>query len=156
MIKRWSVIVTALSLQAVSSGCGNPSGYYTVHGKVLHNGEPARGAVVYFHHDDSSAAGPKIIPYGIVAEDGSFYLTCDGVGDGCPPGKYAVLVEWRDGTGNGVVPVKSRGKTPLVKRGRVHSGPDKLNGRYFDISKPLLHAEVRAEPNALEPFELRN
>ena len=39
-------------------------------------------------------------------------------------------------------PVKTRGKTKLVKRSRVRSGPDRLEGRYFDISKPLLHAEV--------------
>ena len=64
-----------------------------------------------------------------------FNVVCDNQGNGCPPGKYAVLVEWRDRTGDGVVPVKTRGKTKLVKRSRVRSGPDRLGGRYFDISQ---------------------
>ena len=36
-----------------------------------------------------------------------------------------------------MVPVKTRGKTKLVKRSRVRSGPDRLGGRYFDIARPL-------------------
>ena len=50
--------------------------------------------------------------------------------------------------------MKSAGKSNLVKRSRVRSGPDRLNGRYFDISKPLLHAEVLPQSNTLDPFEL--
>ena len=65
-----------------------------------------------------------------------------------------MLVEWRDWQGDGVVPVKTRGKVKLVKRSRVRSGPDRLKGRYFDISKPLLHAEVKPGSNQLTPFEL--
>jgi hypothetical protein len=53
-----------------------------------------------------------------------------------------------------VAPVKNRGRVKLVKRSRVRSGPDRLKGRYLDISKPLLHAEVKAESNRLPPFEL--
>jgi hypothetical protein len=70
------------------------------------------------------------------------------------PGSYSVLVEWRDGKANGVVPVKGKGQTNLVKRTRIHAGPDRLQGRYFDASKPLLKAEVKPGTNQLEPFEL--
>ena len=56
--------------------------------------------------------------------------------------------------GDGLVPVKGRRRARLVKRSRVRSGPDRLNGRSFDIGKPLLHAEVKAETNQLPPFEL--
>ncbi len=123
-------------------------------GKVLYKGEPAAGAVVYFHHEGPSAPPSSEIPFGIVEDDGAFSLTCGDQGNGCPPGKYAVLVEWRDATGDGVVPVKTRGRTKLTKRSRVRSGPDRLGGRYFDLSKPLLHTEVLPQSNTLAPFEL--
>ena len=71
------------------------------------------------------------------------------------PEVTTVLIEWRDATDNGVVPVKSDGKSNLLKRTRIHSGPDRLKGRYFDVSKPLLKAEVKPGTNpASAPFEL--
>jgi hypothetical protein len=146
-------MAAAVVLPLVVTGCGNPPGFYPVSGSVLHKGEPAAGAVVYFHHQGSAPLSSPTIPYGIVQDDGSFYVTCDGLGNGCPPGRYAVLVEWR-GAGDGVVPVKSTGKTKLVKRSRVRSGPDRLGSRYFDLSKPLLHAEVLPQSNTLPAFEL--
>ena len=154
MIKRWFIILAAAASPIAPLGCGNPPGLYPVYGKVLHKGEPAVGAVVYFHHEGPSAPSSPAIPFGIVEDDGSFSLTCDNQGNGCPPGKYAVLVEWRDGAGGGVVPVKTTGKTKPAKRSRVRTGPDRLGGRYFDISKPLLHAEVSPQSNTLPPFEL--
>lgn len=154
MIKRWFMILAAGALSIAPMGCGNPHGLYPVYGKVVHKGEPAAGAVVYFHQESPAAGTPQTIPFGIVEDDGSFYLTCDNLGNGCPPGKYAVLVEWKDGSGDGVVPVKTKGKTKLVKRSRVRSGPDRLGGRYFDISKPLLHAEVSPQSNTLPAFEV--
>jgi hypothetical protein len=136
-------------------GCGNPAGFYPVHGTVLYKGKPAAGAVVYFHQDGRRAAAPTTaIPSGVVDDNGTFSLACDGVGAGCPPGRYAVLVEWRDSTGDGVVPVKGKGNTKLVKRSRVRSGPDRLNGRYFNGDKPLIYAEVLPQSNSLAPFEL--
>ncbi len=154
MTKRWLLLLAAVAPGLPHVGCGNPPGLYSVSGKVLHKGEPAAGAVVYFHREDPAAPPAAASPFGIVEDDGSFSLTCDDQGNGCPPGKYAVLVEWRDGAGDGVVPVKTTGKTKLVKRSRVRSGPDRLGGRYFDISKPLLHAEVLPRSNTLPPFEL--
>ena len=41
-----------------------------------------------------------------------------------------------------------------MKRSRIHAGPDRLKGRYFNVSKPLLQAEVKPGPNQLAPFEL--
>jgi hypothetical protein len=154
MIKRWFVILAGVSLSVSATGCGNPPGYYPVQGKVFYKGNPAAGAVVYFHQEGSNAISPQAVPFGIVEGDGSYSLSCDGVGNGCPPGKYAVLVEWRDGAGDGIVPVKTVGKTKLVKRSRVRSGPDRLDGRYFNSSKPLLHVEVLPQSNSLDPFEL--
>lgn len=154
MIRRWFVILAGMSLCVGTTGCGTPPGFYPVHGTVLYQGKPAAGAVVYFHPVGSNAPSAAASPFGIVEDDGSFSLSCDGVGKGCPTGKYAVLVEWRDGAGDGIVPLKTAGKTKLVKRSRVRSAPDRLKGRYFDISKPLIHAEVLPQSNSLIPFEL--
>ncbi len=147
----WPVLASAI----VAGGCGSPSGLVPVSGKVLYRGEPASGAVVYFHRQaEPGSAGGGPIPFGIVEDDGSYSLSTDGLGGGARPGTYSVLVEWRDEKGDGVTPVPSRGKVKLVKRSRVRSGPDRLKGRYLDIGKPLLHTEVAARSNALPPFEL--
>jgi hypothetical protein len=147
------------------AGCGRPAGLCPVSGKVLYKGEPAAGAVVYFHREGQSPVPISTIPFGIADADGSFNLTCDGVGDGCPPGKYAVLVEWR-GAPESVapqpkpVPVKGKGKAKAqpnaftVNGQMARQGVDRLKGRYFDISQPLIHADVLAQSNSLAPFEL--
>lgn len=154
MTIRWFGISAMLIAPMLLAGCGNPPGVYPVYGKVFHHGEPATGAVVYFHPEGPSARAPGTVPFGIVEDDGTFSLMSSDVANGCPPGKYAVLVEWRDRAGDGVTPVKTTGRTNLVKRSRVRSGPDRFGGRYFDISKPLLHAEVLPQSNTLPPFEL--
>jgi hypothetical protein len=140
----------------LNTGCGNSAGVYPVSGKVLFRGEPAGGAVVFFHREGDAGGMEQQIPHAVVEDDGSFSLATDELGDGARPGKYLVLVEWRDKSGNGIVPVNTRGTTKLVKRIRIHSGPDRLKGRYLDITKPLLHAEVKPETNRLAPFELVN
>jgi hypothetical protein len=156
----------------VFAGCGYSAGYYPVSGRVLYKGEPASGAVVYFHQEGRSSANqegrPSVvatgtIPVGTADSDGNFRLACDGVGDGCPPGKYVVLVEWRGKADSQVVepkpsPVKGKGKakTPeyTVNKQMARQGVDRLKGRYFDISKPLIHAEVLPQSNSLPPFEI--
>ena len=58
MIKRWMLILAALALPAAQAGCGNPPGLYPVYGTVLHKGEPAAGAVVYFHQEGPALCVP--------------------------------------------------------------------------------------------------
>ncbi len=156
MKRRLILIAGTACWLAVAGGCGNSAGLVPVSGKVLYKGEPASGAVVYFHREGGSGAAAQPIPSGTVEDDGRFSLASDNLGNGAKPGKYAVLIEWPDRAGNGVVPVKTRGKTNLVKRSRVRSGPDRLGGRYFNITNPLLHAEVKSSWNQLEPFDLRD
>ena len=84
MNKRWLVTIAVAAFSHALVGCGNPPGFYSVSGKVLHHGEPAAGAVVYFHKESPPASALQAIPFGIVADDGSFYLTCDNLGNGCP------------------------------------------------------------------------
>jgi hypothetical protein len=151
MIKRWLVVLVGVA----APGCGNPAGLFPVSGKVLYKGEPASGAVVHFHRQTGQEATRQPIPYGIVEDDGRFDLISDGLGSGARPGSYSVLVEWRE-KGDGLIPVKTSGKASLVKRSRVRAGPDRLKGRYFDIAKPLLRAEVKPESNRLPPFEIND
>jgi hypothetical protein len=149
-----SLGVLAAALAAVAPGCGSPNGLVPVSGKVLYRSEPAAGAVVYFHRQAEPGSASGAIPYGLVEDDGTFSLSTDGLGNGARPGSYCVLVEWRDEKGNGIVPVPTKGKTKLVKRSRVRSGPDRLKGRYLDIGKPLIHTEVVAGTNTLPAFDL--
>jgi hypothetical protein len=161
-LKVFVLLIAATCVIGVA-GCGRPAGLYPVSGKVLYKGEPAAGAVVYFHREGPSPVPTSTIPFGIADADGSFNLTCDGVGDGCPPGKYAVLVEWK-GAPESLVPepkpvpvkgkAKARPKAFTVNRQMARQGVDRLKGRYFDISKPLIHADVLAQSNSLAPFEL--
>jgi hypothetical protein len=154
MINRFVMAVAAAGICAATVGCGSPAGLVPVSGKVLYRGEPAAGAVVYFHQE-GNAGGPQLpVPVGIVQDDGTFFLASDTLGNGARPGRYSVFVEWKDMSGDGTAPVKTRGTVKLVKRSRVRSGPDRLGGRYFDVGKPLLHAEVKPGSNQLAPFEL--
>jgi hypothetical protein len=120
----------------------------------MYRGEPAAGAVVYFHRQMEPGSPSESVPYGIVEDDGSFRLASDDLGNGARPGAYTVLVEWRDGSGDRVDAPTRKGRPKQVKRVRIRGGNDRLKGRYFDISKPLLRAEVKAESNPLAPFEL--
>jgi hypothetical protein len=152
LMKKFACLFLASAIGA--GGCGSPAGLVPVSGKVLYRGEPAAGAVVYFHRQAEPGSPSGTIPCGVVEDDGRFSLSTDGLGNGARPGSYTVLVEWRDEKGDGVVPVPARGKAKLVKRSRVRSGPDRLKGRYLDIGKPLLHTEVVAGTSTLPPFEL--
>ncbi len=154
MITRSFVVLVVLAGAVNAPGCGNSAGLYAVSGKVLYKGEPAKGAVVYFHREGGGGPKDQPIPYGIVEDDGSFELVSDNLGSGALPGDYAVLVEWRDEKGDGVTTVKTSGKTKLAKRSRMRTGPDRLKGRYLDIQKPLLHALVKPQSNPLIAFEL--
>jgi hypothetical protein len=153
------VLLIAASGALGPAGCGHPAGLFPVSGKVLYKGEPAAGAVVYFHGEGPPPAPASTIPFGIVEDDGNFYLASDGRGDGCPPGKYAVLVEWKSKSEVPVAqskPSRVKGKSRVipVNSRSTRDNVDRLKGRYFDISKPLIHADVLPQSNSLAPFEL--
>jgi hypothetical protein len=124
------------------SGCGRSNGVYTVSGKVLYKGEPATGAVVYFHRKVDGDRLHEHTPQGIVGEDGTFTLSSP-VGEGALPGEYTVLIEWKEGAG------KLRGRGPGL------DVPDRFRGRYMKVNDPQFTAEVKAQTNRLAPFELR-
>ena len=60
MIKQCLAALAAVSVSFASSGCGNPAGLFPVSGKVLYKGEPASGAVVYFHRVGGSNCAESV------------------------------------------------------------------------------------------------
>jgi hypothetical protein len=141
MRRRCLSLAVAAAASVAAAGCGNANGLYPVSGKVLFKGEPAAGAVVYFHRNGVTNALHEQTTQGVVQEDGTFTLA-GPAGTGAPPGEYVVLVEWKEGAG------KVRGRSPGL------SAPDRFRGRYLDAKKPLLRAEVKTASNTLPPFEL--
>ena len=123
----------------VVSGCG-PSGptLYPVKGKVTVNGKEASNAIVFLHRKGKTDIGEPT-PYGKAAEDGTFSISTMPGQDGAQLGDYVVTVVWPDMSkpedGNG---------------GR----PDALHGLYDKVANSKLTATVKAESNALSPFEL--
>ena len=136
------VSLSTLALLSISCvGCGNSNGMNPVYGKVLYKNEPAVGACVYFHRKGSNDLLHEQIPMGVIHEDGSFALAGPG-GEGALAGEYIVLVEWKEGAG------KKRGRSPGL------NAPDRLKGRYLNLHKPLLQAEIKPGTNRLSPFEI--
>ena len=123
------------------AGCGNSNGAYPVSGKVLYKGEPAKGALVYFHRKGATDRFHEHVPQGVVGEDGTFTLASPA-GEGALPGEYAVLIEWKEGAG------KARGRSPGL------SAPDRFRGRYMNPNRPAFEVEVRSAKTRLPPFEL--
>ena len=123
------------------SSCGNSNGTYSVSGKVLYKGEPARGALVYFHRKGATDRLHEHVPQGVVGEDGTFTLVSPA-GEGDLPGEYAVLIEWKEGAG------KARGRSPGL------NAPDRFRGRYMNPDRPAFEVEVKSAKNRLPPFEL--
>jgi hypothetical protein len=148
MRRRLLFTLTAVALAVNCSACGNADGRYSVVGKVLYKGEPAEGATVYFHRKGPADPLHDAVPTAVVQKDGTFRLVSARGAEGAPPGAYDVLIEWRD-----------LGQTR--KKGQKGSRsdqppPDRLRGRYFNRTRPVLQAQVQPQANYLDPFELKD
>jgi len=134
-------------LPVCGPGCSSSDSLQSVEGKVLVDGKPAKGAVVFFHLKGGDAIKSQR-PSGVAGEDGAFSLTT-GTKDGAPAGEYIVTLIWP-----GEPVVKAKGKlsgTDLEEPER----PDRLGGRYADAKTSKLQATVRSGRNRLPPFEVR-
>jgi hypothetical protein len=142
-----------LGIAISSAGCGS-GGLYPVTGSLVYQGKPAAGASVHFHREGTTDQGGETFPIGIVDADGTFELETAGVGKGALPGRYKVLVRWPSDKTASLDSTSSKGSPSKHKDPK--SDTDRLNYRYFQINNPLLTAEVKAENNRLEPFEIKD
>src|SRR5262245_29900761 len=85
----WLPLLAALLCAACSGGSG---GLHPVKGQVLHQGKPARGAVVVFRPkgDDRLTTVPAT---GQAGDDGTFTLFTQAR-EGAAAGEYLVTVTW--------------------------------------------------------------
>ncbi len=154
-------LVAGLCLSNISCGGDAPtSTLYPVRGKVTYRAQPAEGAIVTLMADGEAPLtkqGSPIVPMGIAGEDGTFKINSTGLGEGAPAGKYKVLITWRPSS-------KIAAAKPLLARKKKSSDynpndlmpADAFDGRYSNPGKPLFTAEVKAEPNELPPFDLKD
>ena len=142
---RWGLSFLLIAL-SVASGCGGTSGapkvvkVYEVKGKVLlADGKPLNGGHIYFMPVDGSLA-----PEGKIESDGTFSLATANSGEGAPAGDYKVRLEPSD-------PSLLAGPGKRGAAGKKLPFPDK----YLDEDASNLKVSVKAEPNQLEPIQLK-
>ena len=119
-----------------SCGQGNKK-VYPVEGKVLINGQPAKGACVFLHPSAGKDFTKGDQPRGVTGEDGAFHIGTYKTLDGAPSGQYTATVYW----------------TPVPPAGGDEGGYVPFV-RYLSPQTSPLHIEVKTQPTKLEPFQL--
>ena len=142
-MKKPGCVVIGIVLLAIA-GCGKTKPkdrkeVFPVHGSVWYEDKPAVGAEVTFHPVGEHPI-KATCPYGAAGDDGRFALSTYGGGDGAPAGEYTVTIVWP-----GPPPENSPGDPP----------PDRLNGRYNNLSRAAWHISVKPQANDLDPFQLQ-
>ena len=144
------LLASIFTLAVFSSGCGeDPHGgprveVVPVTGKVLVDGKPAQGVVVYFLR--SSERGVDFVvpePRGVTDENGVLSLSTYVSNDGGAPGEYKLLFEWL------------RRVNPLTGEAQG----DEFRGKYMttkDASQftATIPEEAGDEPHNIGTFEL--
>ncbi len=168
--RRAGLLLSLTLILATCSACTGPApGLASVTGKVLCDGQPANGAILYFQRqpggDKLAPNLDGVVPSATVQDDGSFTVESAPVGYGAAPGKYAVVAQWPEN--NDPSPDQASAKTKqatvrgkkiaVSKRSAVDLVPvDRLKGRYMDKSKKLLpDVEIKAGTNDLGTIELK-
>ena len=146
LARRRAICGAVASLCFFCVSCGNRYGLYPVRGKVLCDGEPAKGAEVIFHPKNDQSAD-ALHPSGIVQADGTYKLSCYGKGNGAPPGDYYVFVRWLESE----IP---QGHKKFKKKTKPVPG-DVLKNVYQDHKNPKFFAVVKPGNNEIEPFEIK-
>lgn len=124
-------------LLAMAGGCMQESwkaDTYPVTGNVIINGEKPENAIITLIAVGTPPDSRHSRPWGFVKADGSYRLTTYKVGDGCPPGEYAVTVIW---------PISSTGPSP-----------DRMKNKYRDATDPVMTVTVQPSENILPTIEL--
>jgi hypothetical protein len=158
-------VVTLMALAATQISCGRSDGppLYPVHGKVIYKGQPAVGATVSLRREGPALPGTEalgpLVPSGQVDEEGNFLVALDDFGYGAPVGQYKALIQWRvpvDASSEVAAPATKSKKSRKVVADKPEGIPDRLQGRFMNPDKSKFVVEVKAEDNALQPFDVSN
>jgi hypothetical protein len=137
---RWGCV--ALGFAILGAGCAEKRPVLVhVKGQLFWQGQPAVGAVVFFHPEakevdsQNPASGRQIM--GTVDEDGTFELGTYVPKDGAPAGRYRVSVHWAKNAGQG------------------DEATNLLPAKFMSpATAGLPIVEVGDQPTVLEPFKL--
>jgi hypothetical protein len=140
--RRWLVLLAAVAITSCSKGDAlNP-----VQGTILDNkGQPVDGAVVTFHPKGGGKNYTLVLPVGRTGADGTFTLRT-GEKEGAAAGEYVVTLVCHE-----VVNPQAKGKISLAPP----ETKDRFGDAYANRNNSRLHAEVKAGPNQLSPFQLK-
>jgi len=128
-------------LLVILPGLSCSGGMQPVSGKILHKGQPIKGAVVTLHPKGNNDIKVQR-PSGLTGDDGTFSLIT-GKDTGAPPGEYVVTVVWPQMPGAG-------GKKAF---GTDMPEPvDQLQGRYADPKTSKLSVTVKSGVSQLDPI----
>lgn len=126
-------------LMVAVCGCGRSGEQlFPVTGKVMVNGKPAAGALVFLHRE-GRADPNEPVPYGTAKDDGSFDVITREPGDGVKPGDYKVTIYFPDMS----QPEDGNGQRP-----------DVLNGKYELPQNSQISASIKAQENVIPPLDL--
>lgn len=135
---RNGLCMAACTAVVFAAGCSGEKKIPTfpVTGKVLAaDGGPVDRALIVLHPQSSNTTAPK--PRGTTAADGSFELSTFNTGDGAPEGRYQVSIErW-------------------LRKDPNESPVNHLPPNLASPTTSGIEVEVKAGPNALDPFKLR-
>lgn len=142
-VRRWAMGFLAAALPLVAS-CGSHTDrreVFPTSGELFVQGAPAAGARIAFRPVEEGEDWPNGFPYAIVEDDGKFAVSTYGNKDGCPPGKYTLVVTWPQPPG----PDDDEEADPV----------DRLQGRYASPDTSQLRVSVEARPTQLERIDLQ-
>jgi hypothetical protein len=160
-------IIFTVAVALSTAGCG-ANGLASVSGSVMYKGQPAKGAAVHFHRQGETPEESVNFPMGLVDDEGHFDLETPERGWGAVPGKYNVLILWpeeppapaKEAAPAATAKGKKSSKSSISSAAKHHKDPqsakDRLKYRYFNMSSPLLTADIQPGSNKLEPFELKD
>ncbi len=134
-MRRWWTFSLCIFLASCSNNQDAPFQTFPAKGKLLINGEPAKGAGIFLYYNGDTG-GRSVVPQGWTVDDGGFVLSTFGVNDGAPAGEYRVAVKW-----------------PAHRKG-PGLGPDKLGGKFAKPDSSGLTARIEKGPTELS-FDLK-
>jgi hypothetical protein len=138
--RAWIVAGIVALCGVILPGCGRGGPkLHPVHGRVLVEGQPVRGAAVTFHPTNSSET---LRPSAQTDEQGYFSLTRYASGDGAPSGEYTVTV------------TLYRLNTTRNQAEGDETTRNVLPARYANPSESQLKSVISKGKNELSPFEL--